>query len=54
MAGGEELSENSKPLLGLAFDGEMRIYVLEAELNMDATKTLKEWEYWILIWLHAS
>ena len=30
------------------------IYVLEAELKMDASKTVKKWEYWILTWLHAS
>ena len=45
MAGGDELSEDSNQLLGLAFDGtisETRIYVLEAELKMDASTTVKE------------
>ena len=57
MAGGDELRENSNPLLGLAFDGTTwwnEIYVLEAELTMDASKTVEEWEYWDLTWLHAS
>ena len=42
MVGGDELSENSDPLLGLALmvqHGETRIYVLEAELKMGASKT---------------
>ena len=34
--------------------GETRIYVLEAELKMEASKTVKEWEYWVLTWLLAS
>ena len=45
MAGGDELRENSNPLLGLAFDGTTwrnEIYVLEAELTMDASKTVEE------------
>ena len=57
MAGGDELRENSNPLLGLTFDGTTlwnEIYVLEAELTMDASKTVEEWEYWVLTWLHAS
>ena len=33
--------------------GETGIYVLEAELKIDAGKTVKEWEYWVLTWLHA-
>ena len=32
----------------------LSIYVLEAELKMNASKTVKEWEYWVLTWLHAS
>ena len=57
MAGGDEPRENSNPLLGLTFDGTTwwnEIYVLEAELTMDASKTVEEWEYWVLTWLHAS
>ena len=54
MAGGDELTENSNTLHLMATFGETRIYVLEAELKMDASKTVKEWEYWILAWLHAS
>ena len=38
----------------MALLGEARIYVLEAELKMDASKTVKELEYWVLTWLHAS
>ena len=34
--------------------GETRIYVLEAELNIDASKTVKEGEHWVVTWLHAS
>ena len=34
--------------------GETRIYVLEVELKMDASKTVKKLEYWVLTWLHAS
>ena len=34
--------------------GKTRIYVLEAELKMDASKTVKEWEYQVLTWSHAS
>ena len=41
MDGGDELSENSNPLLALVFD-DTRIYVLEAELKKDASKTIKE------------
>ena len=33
---------------------EIRIYVLEAELKMDSSKTVKEWEYVVLTWLHAT
>ena len=57
MAGGDKLSENSNPLLGLAFDGTTwwnEGYVLQTELKRDASKTVKEWEYWVLTWLHAS
>ena len=45
MAGGDEVSENSNPLLGLAFEAQLRktrIYVLEAEVKTDASKTVKE------------
>ena len=34
--------------------GETRSYVLEVELKMDASKTVKKWEYWVLTWLNAS
>ena len=42
MAGGDELTENSNTLHLMATFGETRIYVLEAELKMDASKTVKE------------
>ena len=48
MAGGDELTENSNTLHLMATFGETRIYVLEAELKMDASKTVKEWEFCVL------
>ena len=42
MAGGDELTEDSNPLHLVATFGETRIYALEAELEMDASKTVKE------------
>ena len=45
MAGVDELSEKSDPLLGLhlmAQLGNTRVYVLKAELKMDASKIVKE------------
>ena len=41
MVGGDELSENSNPLLATQLS-ETRIYVLEAELKKNASKTIKE------------
>ena len=38
----------------MALLAETRIYALEAELKMEARKTVKEWEYSVLTWLHAS
>ena len=40
MSDRDELSENLNPLLAQL--GETRIYVLEAERKMDASKTVKE------------
>ena len=57
MAGVDELSEKSNPLLGLhlmAQLGKTRVYVLKAQLKMDASKIVKEWEFWVLTWLHAN
>ena len=45
MAVVDELSEKSNPLLGLhlvAQLGKTRVYVLKAELKMDASKIVKE------------
>ena len=45
MAGVDELSEKSNPLLSLhlmAQLGKNRVYVLKAELKMDASKIVKE------------
>ena len=38
----------------MAQHGEVMIYILEAELKMDASQTVKEQKYWVLTWLHAS
>ena len=38
----------------MAEHGETRIYVLEAELKMDASETVKEWKHWVLTWLRAT
>ena len=45
---------HQKVLHLIAQVGETRIYVLKAELKMDACKTVKEWDYWVLTLLHAS
>ena len=45
MAGGDELWESTNPLQGSTFDGLTwwnRNYVLEAELKMDASQTVKK------------
>ena len=45
MAGGDELWESANPFQGSTFDGTTwwkRNYVLEAELKMDASQTVKK------------
>ena len=57
MAGRDELSENSSLLLGLAFDSTTwwnKDLCTRSRTENGASKTVKEWEYWILTWLHAS
>ena len=43
MAGGDKLCENLNSLQGLTFDGhgETGIYILEAELKIDASQNVK-------------
>ena len=37
----------------MAQHDETRIYMLKAELKMDASQTVKEEKWWFLTWLHA-
>ena len=56
MAGGDELGKNSNPLLGLAFDATTwwNGFMYSKQNWKWMLARLKEREYWVLTWLHAS